>query len=147
MSKQIALAGPLLAQRAREGCIVYTLAVRRPAGLICEMVDWARTAGFEVIAAGKGTKYLPVYHEATPDTVWGHYGFTPEQVAGGDFNAQMFNSFLDGTNLRLKWRPSPTHGLMPAPGGLEFPPCGVDESAARDASARRRRTSQSSRPG
>ncbi len=63
------------------------------------MVDWARAAGFEVVAAGKGTKYLPAYHASTPDTVWGHYGFTAEKVARGDFNAQMFNSFLDGTKI------------------------------------------------
>ena len=123
-----ALAGPLLAQRAREAGIVYTLAYGDQPALICEMVDWARAAGFEVIAAGKGTKYLPVYHEATPDTVWGHYGFTPEQVAGGDFNAQMFNSFLDGTKSAIEMAAvANATGLTPAPGGLEFPPCGVDD--------------------
>ena len=123
-----ALAGPLLAQRAKEAGIVYTLAYGDQPALICEMVDWARAAGFEVIAAGKGTKYLPVYHEATPDTVWGHYGFTPEQVAGGDFNAQMFNSFLDGTKSAIEMAAvANATGLTPAPGGLEFPPCGVDD--------------------
>ena len=81
-----ALAGPLLARRAAEAGIVYSLAYGDQPALICEMVDWARAAGFEVVAAGKGTKYLPAYHESTPATVWGHYGFTPEMVAGGDFN-------------------------------------------------------------
>src|SRR5258705_4365218 len=76
-----ALAGPLLAQRAREAGIVYSLAYGDQPPPICELVDWARPAGFEVIAAGKGTKYLPAYHDSTPDTVWGHYGFTPEAVA------------------------------------------------------------------
>ena len=123
-----ALAGPLLAQRAREAGIVYTLAYGDQPALICEMVDWARAAGFEVIAAGKGTKYLPIYHEATPQTVWGHYGFTPEQVAAGDFNAQMFNSFLDGTKSAIEMAAvANATGLTPAPGGLEFPPCGVDD--------------------
>ncbi len=123
-----ALAGPLLAQRAREAGIVYSLAYGDQPALICEMVDWARAAGFEVIAAGKGTKYLPIYHEATPQTVWGHYGFTPEQVAAGDFNAQMFNSFLDGTKSAIEMAAvANATGLTPAPGGLEFPPCGVDD--------------------
>ena len=54
-----ALAGPLLAQRAREAGIVYSLAYGDQPALICEMVDWCRAAGFEVVAAGKGTKYLP----------------------------------------------------------------------------------------
>jgi len=123
-----ALAGPLLARRAAEAGIVYSLAWGDQPALICEMVDWARAAGFQVIAAGKGTKYLPVYHESTPDTVWGHYGFTPEMVANGDFNAQMFNSFLDGTKSAIEMAAvANATGLTPAPDGLAFPPCGVDD--------------------
>ena len=123
-----ALAGPLLARRAAQAGIVYSLAYGDQPALICEMVDWARAAGFEVVAAGKGTKYLPAYHESTPDTVWGHYGFTPEMVANGDFNAQMFNSFLDGTKSAIEMAAvANATGLTPAPHGLEFPPCGVDD--------------------
>jgi predicted homoserine dehydrogenase-like protein len=123
-----ALAGPLLARRAAQAGIVYSLAYGDQPALICEMVDWARAAGFEVVSAGKGTKYLPAYHASTPDTVWGHYGFTDEMVAGGDFNAQMFNSFLDGTKSALEMAAvANATGLTPAPQGLEFPPCGVDD--------------------
>ena len=123
-----ALAGPLLARRAREAGIVYTLAYGDQPALICEMVDWCRTAGFEVVAAGKGTKYLPEYHASTPATVWPHYGFTPEMVAAGDFNAQMFNSFLDGTKSAIEMAAvANATGLAPAPEGLHFPPCGVDD--------------------
>ena len=123
-----ALAGPLLARRAKAAGVVYSLAYGDQPALICEMVDWARAAGFEVVAAGKGTKYLPAYHASTPDTVWGHYGFTPEKVAGGDFNAQMFNSFLDGTKSAIEMAAvSNASGLTPAAQGLEFPPCGVDD--------------------
>ena len=124
------LAGPLLARRAREAGIVYSLGYGDQPALICEMVDWARAAGFEVIAAGKGTKYLPAYHDSTPDTVWGHYGFTREQVARGDFNAQMFNSFLDGTKSAIEMAAvANATGLAPAPDGLAFPPCGAEELA------------------
>jgi len=123
-----ALAGPLLAQRARDAGVVYSLAYGDQPALICEMVDWARAAGFEVVAAGKGTKYLPGYHHSTPDTVWGHYGFSEAQVASGDFNAQMFNSFLDGTKSAIEMAAvANATGLRSAPGGLEFPPCGVDD--------------------
>jgi len=123
-----ALAGPLLARRAQEAGIVYTLAYGDQSALICEMVDWGRAAGFEIVAAGKGTKYLPGYHASTPGTVWGHYGFSPEKVAAGDFNAQMFNSFLDGTKSAIEMAAvSNATGLTPAPGGLDFPPCGVDD--------------------
>ena len=123
-----ALAGPLLARKAAEAGIVYSLAYGDQPALICEMVDWARAAGFEVVAAGKGTKYLPVYHESTPDTVWPHYGFSEATVKAGDFNAQMFNSFLDGTKSAIEMAAvANATGLEPAPTGLAFPPCGVDD--------------------
>ncbi|MEO7499517.1 MAG: Gfo/Idh/MocA family oxidoreductase, partial [Casimicrobiaceae bacterium] len=44
-----ALAGPLLAQRARDAGVVYSLAYGDQPALICEMVDWCRAAGFEVV--------------------------------------------------------------------------------------------------
>jgi len=123
-----ALAGPLLARRAHAAGVVYSLAYGDQPALICEMVDWCRTAGFAVVAAGKGTKYLPEYHASTPDTVWPYYGFPPERVAVGDFNARMFNSFLDGTKSAIEMAAvANATGLTPAPGGLAFPPCGVDD--------------------
>ena len=125
-----ALAGPLLAHRARAAGIVYSLAYGDQPALICELVDWARTAGFTVVAGGKGTKYLPAYHASTPRTVWGHYGFDDETVAKGDFNAQMFNSFLDGTKSGIEMAAvANATGLTPAPEGLAFPACGVDDLA------------------
>ena len=123
-----ALAGPLLARRAADAGIVYSLAYGDQPALICEQVDWARAAGFQVVAAGKGTKYLPAYHASTPRTVWGHYGFSEETVAKGDFNPQMFNSFLDGTKSGIEMAAvANATGLTPAPEGLAFPPCGVDD--------------------
>jgi predicted homoserine dehydrogenase-like protein len=122
------LAGPLLARRAAEAGTVYSMGYGDQPALIAEMVDWARTTGFEVVCAGKGTKYLPEYHQSTPDTVWGYYGFTKEQVASGDFNSRMFNSFLDGTKSALEMAAiSNAARLEPARRGLTFPPCGVDD--------------------
>jgi predicted homoserine dehydrogenase-like protein len=123
-----ALAGPLLARRARDAGIIYSMAAGDQPALIAELIDWARTIGMDVVCAGKGTKYLPVYHRSTPDTVWGHYGFGPEEVAQGDFNPQMFNSFLDGTKSALEMAAvSNACGLIPPADGLVFPPCGVDD--------------------
>ncbi|SDV46880.1 NAD(P)H-dependent oxidoreductase [Chitinasiproducens palmae] len=122
------LAGPLLARRAEEAGIIYSMASGDQPALIAELVDWARTTGFEVICAGKGTKYLPAYHQSTPDTVWGHYGFSAEQVGSGDFNAQMFNSFLDGTKSALEMAAvANACDLRPPRDGLAFPACGVDD--------------------
>jgi predicted homoserine dehydrogenase-like protein len=119
------LAGPLLARKARETGIIYSMAYGDQPALICELVDWARTAGFDVVCAGKGTKHLAAYHHSTPDTVWDHYGFTKEQLATGDFNPQMFNSFLDGTKSALEMA-AVANGcdLTPPEDGLLFPPCG-----------------------
>ncbi len=81
-----------------------------------------------MVCAGKGTKHLPQYHYSTPDTVWDHYGFTKEQLATGDFNKQMFNSFLDGTKSALEMA-AVANGcnLSPPSDGLLFPPCGVHD--------------------
>lgn len=125
------LAGPLLARRAAEAGIVYSFAYGDQPALICELVDWARTAGFDVVCAGKGTKYLPQYHQSTPDTVWSHYGFSQKQLESGDFNPQMFNSFLDGTKSALEMSAvANATGLRPPEDGLAFPPCGVDDLAS-----------------
>lgn len=125
-----ALAGPALARRAARAGIVYSLAYGDQPALICELVDWARTCGFEVVAAGKGTRYLPRYHASTPDTVWDDFGFTREQLERGDFNPRMFNSFLDGTKSAIEMAAvANATGLTAAPEGLAFPPCGVDDLA------------------
>jgi predicted homoserine dehydrogenase-like protein len=122
------LAGPLLARRAAEAGIVYSMAYGDQPALIAELVDWAETAGFDVVAAGKGAKYLPAYHASTPDTVWDHYGLTAETAAKGGMNPQMFNSFLDGTKSAIEMAAvANATGLTPAPDGLAFPACGVDD--------------------
>ena len=124
------LAGPLLARRAAEAGTVYSLAYGDQPALIVELVDWARTCGFEVVCAGKGTKYLPAFHASTPDTVWQHYGISPERAASGGMNARMFNSFLDGTKSAIEMAAvANATGLTPAAGGLCFPPCGSDTLA------------------
>jgi predicted homoserine dehydrogenase-like protein len=124
------LAGPLLAERARERGVVYSMAYGDQPALVAEMVDWARAAGFTVTAAGKGTKYLPAYHNVTPDDVWTHYGLTPEQAKAGGMNPQMFNSFLDGTKSAIEMAAIANACDLDVPEeGLAFPPCGVDDLA------------------
>ncbi len=125
-----ALAGPYLANKAQQAGVVYSLAYGDQPALIAEMVDWARTAGFEVIAAGKGTKYLANYHQSTPATVWDHYGITAEAAALGGMNPQMFNSFLDGTKSAIEMAAVANACQLNAPErGLAFPSCGVDALA------------------
>ncbi len=124
------LAGPLLAAEARDAGVVCTMAYGDQPALACEMVDWARACGFEVVAAGKGTKYLPAYHASTPDTVWDHYGLTAGQARAAGMNSRMFNSFLDGTKSAIEMAAiANATGLAPPPDGLRFPPCGRDDLA------------------
>lgn len=124
------LAGPLLAREAASAGVVYSMAYGDQPALICEMVEWARSCGFSVVAAGKGTKYLPEYTASTPDTVWDYYGLSAEQAAAAGMNSKMFNSFLDGTKSALEMA-AVANGcaLQPPEDGLLFPPCGTDHLA------------------
>ena len=124
------LAGPLLAHKARSAGLVYSLAYGDQPALIAELVDWGRTTGFEIVCAGKGTKYLPAFHASTPETVWGHYGLTPEEAEAGGMNPKMFNSFLDGTKSAIEMAAvANATGLMAPSDGLAFPPAGTHELA------------------
>jgi predicted homoserine dehydrogenase-like protein len=123
-----AMCGPLLARRAREAGVVYSLAYGDQPALICDLVDWARASGFNVVAAGRGHKWLPHFAQSTPETVWGHYGLTPEQARIGGLNPKMFNSFLDGSKPAIESTAvCNATGLTPAPDGLRFPPASVDD--------------------
>src|ERR1700675_2308745 len=122
------LAGPLLAEEARKAGVVYSLAYGDQPALTAEMGDWARAPGFRVVAAGKGTKYLPAYHDVTPEGVWGHYGLTAGEAQSAGMNPQMFNSFLDGTKSAIEMAAIANACLLDVPtDGLLFPPCGVDD--------------------
>jgi predicted homoserine dehydrogenase-like protein len=123
-----AMCGPLLARRAQEAGVVYSLAYGDQPALICDLVDWARAAGFNVVAAGRGHKWLPHFAQSTPETVWGYYGLTPEQARIGGLNPKMFNSFLDGSKPAIESTAvCNATGLTPAPWGLKFPPASVDD--------------------
>ena len=67
------LCGPLLAARAQERGVVYSMAYGDQPAAICELVDWVHACGFELVAAGKGMNFAPPYRYSTPDTVAGVY--------------------------------------------------------------------------
>ena len=126
-----AFCGPLLAQRAAQAGVIYSLAYGDQPALICDLVDWARTCGFPVVAAGRGHKWLPHYCESTPDTVWNHWGLTPEQAARGGLNPKMFNSFLDGSKPAIESTAvANATGLEAPDDGLAFPPGSVNDIPA-----------------
>jgi predicted homoserine dehydrogenase-like protein len=118
-----AVAGPLLARRAKAAGVVYSLAWGDQPALICEHVDWARAAGFKVICAGKGTRYEPHYHKSNPDNVWDILDKYLNISDRKSINPKMFNSFVDGTKSGIEMTAvCNATGLLPQSDGLSFPP-------------------------
>ncbi|HAS18921.1 MAG: Gfo/Idh/MocA family oxidoreductase [Burkholderiales bacterium] len=123
-----ALCGPYLAEFARAKDVIYSLAYGDQPALICDLVDWARAAGFNVVAAGRGHKWMPHFMQSTPETVWGYYGLTPEQAERGGLNPKMFNSFLDGSKPAIESAAvCNATGLSAPPNGLEYPSGSIDD--------------------
>jgi predicted homoserine dehydrogenase-like protein len=123
-----AFCGPLLAHKAREAGVIYSLAYGDQPALACELVDWARTCGFPIVAAGRGHKWLPQFRESTPDTVWNFWGVTAEQAKIGGMNPKMFNAFLDGSKPAIESTAiANATGLEAPEDGLTFPPASIDD--------------------
>ena len=121
-----AFCGPLLARKASEAGVVYSQAFGDQPALICDLVDWARTCGFPVVAAGRGHKWLPHFCDSTPETVWDNYGLTPEQAKRGGLNPKMFNSFLDGSKPSIECTAvANATGLGVPSNGLLYPPASI----------------------
>jgi predicted homoserine dehydrogenase-like protein len=125
-----ALAGPALARRAHAAGLVYSLAYGDQPALIMELVDWARTSGFDVVCAGKGAKYLDGYHDMTPDNVWNYWEFSKELTDSGQLNPHMHTSFRDGTKAAIEMAAvANAAGLTPSDDGLTFTPGNLEEIA------------------
>ena len=125
-----ALAGPALARRAEKAGVVYSMAYGDQPALIMELVDWARTSGFDVVCAGKGAKYLEHYHEMNPDNVWENWEFSKELTDSGQLNPYMHTSFRDGTKAAIEMAAvANAAGLTPSDEGLTFTPGNVEEIA------------------
>src|SRR6202789_2991450 len=98
------LAGPLLAEEARKAGVVYSLAYGDQPALTAQVGGLARAG------------------------VWSHYGLTAHEAQPAGMNAQMFNSFLDGTKSAIEMAAiANATGLDVPADGLLFPPCGVDD--------------------
>ncbi len=123
-----AFCGPGLARKAAEAGVIYSMAYGDQPALASDLVDWARTCGFSVVAAGRGHKWLPHFRQSTPDTVWDHWGLTREQAERGRLNPKMFNAFLDGSKPAIESAAiANATGLESPENGLAFPPGGIDD--------------------
>ncbi|MEP4293976.1 MAG: Gfo/Idh/MocA family oxidoreductase, partial [Rhizobiaceae bacterium] len=123
-----AVCGAKLAQLAHKAGVVYSMAYGDQPAMVCDLVDWARTCGFDVAAAGRGHKWDPQYRFSTPDTVWDHWGLTAEQARIGRLNPKMFNSFLDGTKPAIESAAiANACGLDVPAAGLAYPRGSIDD--------------------
>lgn len=123
-----AFCGPGICQTAAETGVVYSMAYGDQPALVCELVDWARTCGFNVVAAGRGHKWLPKYRFSTPETIWDYWGLTAEQAKRGRLNPKMFNSFLDGSKPAIESAAiANATGLGVPQNGLAYPPGSIDD--------------------
>ncbi len=71
--------GPILAARARDAGVAYTLVDGDQPALLVGLVSWARALGLPVICAGKSSEYDYVYDPATHQVTW-----TSERVEAPD---------------------------------------------------------------
>ena len=125
--------GKYLSDLAKKNNVICSMAYGDQPSLILEQIEWARLNGFEVICAGKGTKYHPSFEYSTPDTVWGHYGLTKERAENeSGMNPKMFNSFLCGDKSAIEMCAVSNAANLKCPSnGLTFPPVGVYDIAKK----------------
>lgn len=125
-----AVCGAALVSRAKQAGVIYSQAYGDQPAMTVELVDWARTCGFEVAAAGRGHKWKPEFRFSTPDTIWDYWGVTAEKAKRGRLNPKMFNSFLDGTKPAIESAAiSNATGLNAPQNGLAFPPGSIADIA------------------
>ncbi len=127
------ICGKYLSDLAKENNVICSMAYGDQPSLILEQIEWARLNGFDVVCAGKGTKYHPSFEYSTPDTVWGHYGLTKERAEKeSGMNPKMFNSFLCGDKSAIEMCAVSNASNLKCPSnGLTFPPIGVYDIAKK----------------
>lgn len=120
--------GLAIADHARAAGVIYSMAYGDQPAMVCELVDWARTCGFHVAAAGRGHKWRPDFRFSTPETIWENWGLTREQALRGRLNPKMFNSFLDGTKPAIECAAIANACSLDVPSeGLNYPLGSIDD--------------------
>jgi predicted homoserine dehydrogenase-like protein len=114
--------GPVLKRMADNAGVVYSLVDGDQPGVIMNMVNWARTVGFEIVAAGRGTVFYPEDRAGTPDTVPARMGFSEEKIQRRGLNLKMYNSFRDGSKAQIEMAAlANMTGLLPDVRGMHEP--------------------------
>ena len=114
--------GPILSQMADSAGVVYTLVDGDQPGSTMNMVEWATTLGFEIVAAGRGTIFYADDRTGTPESVPQRFGFDEETLARRTINLKMYNSFRDGSKAQLEMTAlANMAGLVPDVRGMHEP--------------------------
>ncbi|MCB0065484.1 MAG: hypothetical protein KDE19_25335 [Caldilineaceae bacterium] len=122
--------GPILRRMADAAGVVYTMVDGDQPGCTMNMIDWARSLGFEIVAAGRGTILYPDDPQGTPDTVPQRFGFDEELIERRTINFKMFNSFRDGTKANVEMTAlANAAGLVPDVRGMHEPSVNIEEIA------------------
>src|SRR5438874_9309604 len=106
--------GYLLKRMADAAQVVYTTSAGDEPGSLKELYDFAKSLGFEVVAAGKG-KNNPLDRTATPQQL-------TEQAKQQEMNPKMLTSFVDGTKTMVEMTAvANATGLVPDISGMHGP--------------------------
>jgi len=120
--------GWALADEARSHGVVYSLTAGDQPGTIMELLDWAKTCGLKVVAAGRGTKFYPSDADGNPTDAFARYGYNHELVERRRLNPNMYNSFRDGTKAQIEMcAVSNMTGLPPDIRGMHQPSASLNE--------------------
>jgi len=122
--------GSLLHRRAQAAGVVYTVADGDQPGCIMRLVDWAQALGLEVVVAGRGTRRFSSDREGDPEEAFARYGYDPKLVQEQQLNAQMYNSFRDGSKSQIEMcSVANMTGLVPDIRGMHEPSATVTDLA------------------
>src|SRR5579884_3485474 len=120
------LIGPLLRRYADEAGVVYTLTDGDQPAVTKRLCDWAQALGYEIVAAGRGTRFYPDDAVGIPEEAFARYGYSEDLVTRRRFNAQMYNSFRDGSKAQIEMCAlANVTGLVPDCRGMHEPSAGV----------------------
>ncbi len=120
--------GWALAAEARRQEVVYTLAAGDQPIAVMELFDWATALGLQPVAIGRGTRRYPADRHGDPDGAFERMGYSAEVVRRRRLNAQMYNSFRDGSKAQIEMcAVSNMTGLPPDRRGMHEPAAGLDD--------------------
>ncbi len=114
--------GAFLAHEAKRLGVVYTLGAGDEPSSCIELINFVKSLGYPIIAAGKG-KNNPLNIEATPDLY-------AAEAKARNMNARMLVEFVDGSKTMVEMAAiSNATGLVPDKPGMHGPAATLDELA------------------